>query len=111
MSVRAVTPLVQPHGLVVIDAGSDHENFDRARDEIAVPDAYETEWEPPYRHGPITDVSAASSADTPVSSFMDSAAGGKGTAGARPATSPPKSGGSGSRTTEVSAPAVQGQGA
>ena len=49
--MRAVTPWVVPHGLVV-RPDSDAEGYDRARDELAVPDPYATEWEPlPADHG------------------------------------------------------------
>jgi hypothetical protein len=47
MAVRAVTPLVEPHGLVL----SDKDTYDRWRDDIAVPDPYEPDFEPVYSHG------------------------------------------------------------
>lgn len=49
MSVRPVTRLVEAHGLVIID--SDAHGYDRWRDDLAVPDPYETEWIPMYSHG------------------------------------------------------------
>jgi hypothetical protein len=47
MPVRAVTPLVEPHHIVIVPrADSDALNYDAARDELAVGDPYELEWEP-----------------------------------------------------------------
>jgi hypothetical protein len=49
MTIQPITPLVQPHGLIVID--SDADNYDRCRDDITVPDPYQTDWVPMYSHG------------------------------------------------------------
>jgi hypothetical protein len=39
--------------------------YDRARDELAVPDPYATEWEPPFRHGPIIDTTLGDMPERP----------------------------------------------
>src|SRR4051812_45700240 len=58
-------------------ASSDHEQYDRARDELAVADPYEQDFEPVYTHGPVLppDVAARPLAAMPPSRIMDSAAG------------------------------------
>jgi hypothetical protein len=47
-------------------ADSDHENYDRVRDELAVADIYEVDFEPPYRHGPITDTTLGDTPEHPA---------------------------------------------
>lgn len=106
MTVRAVTRLVEPHGLVISDPApdSDHEQYDRVRDELAVDDPYTTEWEPPMPHGLVKappDV-AASFAATPASLLS--------TGRPDPATPglPPARGSAGASPESTSAPALPG---
>jgi hypothetical protein len=97
MPVRAVTPLVQPHHIVIVPrADSDHQNYDAARDELAVPDPYELEWEPVYTHGPVKAPELAGS--FPATPASTSSPTGRNPVDARAAWSPP-SGCAGSRAT------------
>jgi hypothetical protein len=53
VAVRAITPLVEPHGLVLSNPAQDSDalGYDAWRDALAVPDPYELDFEPVYSHG------------------------------------------------------------
>lgn len=94
MAVNPVTKLVQPHGLVLWPrADSDHENYDRARDELAVEDPYDPTWEPAYEHGPVTvaDSFSATEASTPPTAGPNPAAAAEPSSARRPAGTPAQS--------------------
>jgi hypothetical protein len=84
-------------------ADSDHETVDRWRDDLAVQDPYEEDFEPVYSHGPILppDVTA-SFAVMPPSPIQ---AGRSRDAGEDPSASPARG------PLDVSAPAMPGRGA
>lgn len=97
MAVNPVTKLVQPHGLVLWPrADSDHENYDRARDELAVEDPYDPTWEPAYEHGPVTvadsfSAFSATEASSPPTAGPNPAAAAEPSSARRPAGTPAQS--------------------
>jgi hypothetical protein len=47
-------------------ADSDHETVDRWRDDLAVSDPFERDFEPVYRHGPVRPPEAPDSSSAPA---------------------------------------------
>jgi hypothetical protein len=80
MAVNPVTKLVEVHGLVLWPRpDSDALGYDRWRDELAVPDPFEVEWEPCHDHGPVkppdvADSFSATGASSPLTAGPNPAA-------------------------------------
>jgi hypothetical protein len=97
MAVNPVTKLVQPHGVVLFPrADSDALGYDRWRDELAVPDPFEVEWEPCHEHGPVkppdvADSFSATEASSPPTAGPNPAAAAEPPSARRPAGTPAQS--------------------
>jgi hypothetical protein len=93
--VRAVTKLVQPHGVVLFPrADSDHEGIDRAMDDYATgDDIYSTDFEPPFglAHVATSSFLAATEASSPPTAGPNPAAAAEPSSARRPAGTPAQS--------------------